>query len=94
LFIDTYFSLPKFSTTLKEPLNFDDTIVVLSGAESLPEYGWVTIGGFEVIKYTSISGTDTLSGLERTSPENWELGTLVDQRYNADVINNLINELK
>jgi hypothetical protein len=93
LFIDTYYSLSKFETTLVEDFSINDDVMVLSGTENLPEYGWLTVGGTEVVKYTSIVD-NVVSGLERTTPRNWDSGTFVDQRYNAEVINSLIEELK
>ncbi len=96
-FLDKYQSVENFSTTLRAPLTSSGEEVALVNIDNLPEAGWVTIAGEEVIFYAALITGEYpgLSGCERPVwATSWPTGTCVEQRYNAEVINNLIRTLR
>jgi hypothetical protein len=95
-FLDVFFTLDNFNTSLRNNITASGTEIPVLSVDGLPDKGWLTIGGKEVLFYNGIvSGTyPIVSGCERSNGEDWAVDTLVEQRYNSEIINNLIESLK
>ena len=96
-FLDTYEAVINFNTVLRNNITESSTEIPVVSVDNLPQSGWVTLAGQEIIFYNSlITGAyPALSGCERpTNSKNWTANTLVEQRYNAEVIEELIKVLR